>query len=88
MRRKAFLLETRENINALQCVYNVDDLDITLTDQSALENVHYRNTEPSDAIYVVDSQGYVGDQIAKENKFAKSIGKEVIIHSTFKNVAS
>lgn len=87
MQRIAFLLETRENINVLQCVHNVDKLDITLTDQSSLENAHYRKIELSDVIYVVDIHGYVGNQTSKEIEFAKSIGKEVIMHSIFKSVA-
>lgn len=86
MQSIAFLLETRENMSVLQCVYNVDNLDITLADQSALENAHYRKIELSDAIYVVDIHGYVGNQTSKEIEFAKSIGKEVIMHSTFKNI--
>ena len=86
MLRKAFLLETRENMNVLQCVYNVDNLNITLAEQSALENAHYKKIEISDAIYVVDIQDYVGKQTSKEIEFAKSIGKEVIMHSTFKNI--
>ncbi len=86
MLRIAFLLETRENMNVLQCVYNVDNLNITLAEQSALENAHYKKIEISDAIYVVDIQDYVGKQTSKEIEFAKSIGKEVIMHSTFKNI--
>ena len=86
MLRIAFLLETRENMNVLQCVYNVDNLNITLAEQSALENAHYKKIEISDAIYVVDIQDYVGKQTSKEIEFAKSTGKEVIMHSTFKNI--
>ena len=44
-------------MNVLQCVYNVDNLDITPMEQVALENAHYRKIEISDAIYVVDIHG-------------------------------
>lgn len=81
MQSIAFLLETKHNMNVLQCVYNVDDLDITPTEQASLENAHYRKIELSDAIYVVDIQGYIGNQVSKEITFAKSKGKEVIFHS-------
>ena len=83
----AFLLETRENMNVLQCVYNVDNLDVSPANQAFLENAHYKKIELSDAIYVVDIQGYVGNQTSKEIEFAKSLGKEVIMHSTFNNVS-
>ena len=76
--------ETKHSMNVLQCVYNVDDLDITSLDQVTLENAHYRKIELSDAIYVVDIQGYIGNQVSKEIAFAESKGKEVILHSAFK----
>lgn len=63
MQRIAFLLETKHNMNVLQCVYNVDNLDITPMEQVSLENAHYRKIELSDAIYVVDIQGYIGNQV-------------------------
>jgi len=84
MQRIAFLLEAKHNMNILQCVYNVDDLDITPMEQAALENAHYRKIELSDAIYVVDIQGYIGNQVSKEIAFAQSKGKEVIFHSTYR----
>lgn len=70
-------------MNVLQCVYNVDNLDVTPTEQASLENAHYRKIELSDAIYVVDIQGYIGNQTSKEIEFAKNNGKEVILHSKY-----
>ena len=84
MQRIAFLLETKHNMNILQCVYNVDNLDITPMEQVSLENAHYRKIELSDAIYVVDIQGYIGNQVSKEIAFAKSKGKKVIFHSAYR----
>lgn len=84
MQKIAFWLETKHNMNVLQCVYNIDDLDITPTERVSLENAHYRRIELSDAIYVVDIQGYIGNQISKEIEFAKSKGKEVIFHSQWR----
>lgn len=83
MQRIAFGLETRHNMNVLQCVYNVDNLDITPIEQASLENAHYRRIELSDAIYVVDIQGYIGNQVSKEIAFARRKGKEVIFHSEY-----
>ncbi len=75
MQSIAFLLETRENMNVLQCVYNVDNLDITPANQSALENAHYRKIELSDAIYVVDIHGY---RRQKKLSLQKTSGKKLL----------
>lgn len=83
MQRIAFLLETKYNMNVLQCVYNVDRVDITPMEQATLENAHYRKIELSDTIYVEDIQGYIGKQVSKEIAFAKSKGKEVIFHLAY-----
>ena len=77
MQRIAFLLETKHDLNVLQCVYNTDK------ERSFLKNVHFRKIELSDAIYVVDIQGYIGNQVSKEIEFAKSKGKEIIFHSEY-----
>ena len=53
-------------------------------EQVALENAHYSKIELSDAIYVVDIQGYIGNQVSKEIAFAKSKGKKVIFHSAYR----
>ena len=83
MQKIAFLLETRYNLNVLQCIYNIDKLDISEKDIVALENAHFRKIELSEAIYVVDIQGYIGNQVVKEIEFAKSLGKEIILHSKY-----
>lgn len=81
MQRIAFLLETKHHFSVLQCVYNVDSLEISEADREHLESAHLRKIEISDAIYVVDVQGYIGDQVSKEIEFAKSKGKEIIYYS-------
>lgn len=83
MQSIAFLLEIKHNMNVLQCVFNVDDLAITPIEQAFLQNAHYRRIELSDAIYVVDIQGHIGEQVSKEIAFAKSKGKEVFFHSEY-----
>ncbi len=81
MQRIAFLLETKEHLNVLQCVYNIDKLEISAAEREFLEDAHFRKIELSDAVYVVDLQGYIGNQVAKEIEFAKHKGKEIILHS-------
>lgn len=83
MQRIAFLLETKHGLNVLQCIYNTDHLEISETEREFLENAHFRKIELSDAIYVVDISGYIGNQVSKEIEFAKSKGKEIIFHSEY-----
>jgi len=81
MKRIAFLLEAKHGYNVLQCVYNIEKLDVSPDDIQRLEKAHLRKIEISDAIYVVDKDGYIGEQVKKEIEYAKSINKEVIYHS-------
>ncbi len=81
MQRIAFLLETKHNSNVLQCVYNIDGLKISEAESNLLEKAHFRKIELSDAVYVVDIQGYIGNQVSKEIEYAKALGKEIILHS-------
>ncbi len=81
MQRIAFLLETKHNLNVLQCVYNIEDLEISEAERGFLEKAHFRKIELSDAVYVVDMQGYIGSQVSKEIEYAKALGKEIILYS-------
>ena len=36
-----------------------------------------------DAIYVVNINGYIGEQVKKEIAYAQKLGKEVIFHTEF-----
>ena len=83
MQRIAFELEVKHGFNVLQCVYNTDNEDITDTQRGALAKAHYRKIELSDAVYVVDIDGYIGDSASEEIRFARSKGKEIILHSVF-----
>ena len=83
MQRIAFLLETKHNLNVLQCVYNIDGLKISEEERGFLEKAHFRKIELSDAVYVVDIQGYIGNQVSKEIEYAKALGKEIILHSQY-----
>lgn len=83
MQRIAFLLETKYDVNVLQCVYNIDSLEISEAERCSLEKAHFRKIELSDAVYIVDIQGYIGKQVSKEIEYAKALGKEVIRHSEY-----
>lgn len=79
----AFKLETKHGYNVLQCVYNLEKAELTRSDMDALREAHYKKIDISDAIYVVDIQGYIGDSTREEMRYAKEMGKEIILHSCY-----
>lgn len=78
MRKIAFLLETQENFNILQCIYT--DADVSEEEKKCLTAAHYRKIDLSDGIYVVNIGGYIGDSVTAEIEYAKGLGKEVWFH--------
>ncbi|MGI6334422.1 MAG: hypothetical protein ACOX1A_07490 [Saccharofermentanales bacterium] len=79
----SFLLETKHDFSVFQCVYNVEHQEISASELKALEQAHFKKIELSDAIYVLDLNGYIGEQVTKEIEYAKSLGKEIIYNSIF-----
>ena len=79
----ALHLERKHGYNVLQCVYNFTKEALTPLDIDMLKKAHYKKIELSDAIYVVDIQGYIGNSVREEIQFAKEKGKEIIMHSSF-----
>ena len=66
MQRIAFLLETKHDLNVLQCVYNTDNLEISEKERSFLKNAHFRKIELSYAIYVVDIKDILAIRFQKK----------------------
>ena len=83
MKNIAFELETRHNFNVIQCTYNEIEKKITETEKENLVKAHYRKIDISDAIYVVDIDGYIGQSVKEEIEYAEGKGKEIIYHSKF-----
>ncbi len=81
MQKIAFKLEAKQGYTVLQCVYNTENIEILPDDKRRLEAAHFKKIEMSDAIYIVDIDGYIGEQVKKEILYAKSNGKEIIYHS-------
>ena len=69
-------LEINNKYIVIQCVYSNDMFNEE--EQQILSDLHYNKIEISDAIYVVNVNGYIGNQTSKEIEYAKNIGKEVI----------
>lgn len=85
MKDIAIGLEIYHGFNVLQCVYNPQGIDISSTEKEALAKAHLKKIDLSDAIYIVDIDGYIGEAVKKEIDYAKANGKEVIFHSQFES---
>lgn len=80
MMKIAEKLELKEGYAAIQCVYNVDGQRYEGIDASILGKIHRKKIDISDAIYVVNIDGYIGNSTRNEIEYAKNNGKEVIYH--------
>lgn len=69
-------LEIKNKYIVIQCIYSNDKF--SEEEQLILANLHYEKIDISDAIYVVNVNGYIGNQTRKEIEDAKKTGKEVI----------
>ena len=83
MQEIAWELETQHNMNVLQCVYDPPGATLSPEEQRALTAAHYRKIDLSDAIYVVNVDGYIGPSVRQEIAYAREKGKEVLYHSEF-----
>ncbi len=68
-------LEIKNKYVVIQCVYSNDKFNEE--EQSLLANLHYKKIDISDAIYVVNVDGYIGTSTKKEIEYAKSLNKEI-----------
>ena len=69
-------LEIKNKYIVIQCVYSNDKF--SDEEQLILAELHYKKIDISDAIYVVNVDGYIGNSTSKEIEYAKKLGKEVI----------
>ncbi len=75
----SFDLERKGNC-ILSVVFSNKDFALTEEELNNLALGHFRKIELSDAIYVVNINGYVGASVNKEITYAKSLNKEIIFH--------
>ena len=71
-------LEIKNKYVVIQCVYSNDKFNEE--EQVLLADLHYKKIDISDAIYVVNIGGYIGNSVKNEIKYALDHGKEVIYH--------
>ena len=83
MRKIAWDLETQHHMNVLQCVYDPPGAVLSREMLDALTAAHYRKIDLSDAIYVVDLEGYIGEAVKGEIRYALEKGKRILYHSRF-----
>lgn len=72
-------LEKKYGYCVLQCVYDVNK-DITDYEMEKIVNAHWKRIDISDAIYVVNINGYIGKATQNEINYALLHNKEVIYH--------
>ena len=80
MRKIAEEIDLKVWNSVIQCVYNVDGQKYEGIDASILDKIHRKKIDISDAIYVVNINGYIGESTRKEIEYANNNGKEVIYH--------
>lgn len=77
-------LELKKWYTVIQCIYNVDGKKYEGVDASILDKLHKIKIDISDAIYVVNIDGYIGSSTRNEIEYAIKNGKEVIYHEKLK----
>lgn len=81
MREIALELESKRRMNVLQCTYSIPGRRLSETEKHAIIRAHYRKIDLSDAIYIVDIGGYIGESVTQEIAYAREKGKEILFHS-------
>ena len=69
-------LEIKNKYVVIQCIYSNDKF--SEAEQQILADLHYNKIEISDAIYVINVNGYIGSSTSKDIEYAKKLGKEVM----------
>lgn len=75
-------LEIKNKYIVIQCIYSNDKFNEE--EQQVLADLHYNKIKISDAIYVINVNGYIGNQTSKEIEYAKKLGKEVMYFEPIK----
>ncbi len=77
-------LEAEHRICALQPVYNKKKNE-TVENIENIVSCHYQKIDLSDALYVVNIDGYIGEATHDEIEYAKKNNKEIIYHEPIKS---
>lgn len=80
MQKIATELETKNGWCVIQCCYDINQNALTQEEIDNVVNAHWKKIDISDAIYVVNVGGYIGNATKNEIEYAKQKGKEIIYH--------
>ena len=80
MQKIASDLEKQHGWCVIQCVYDIDKNTTTEAEMENIVNAHWKKIDISDAVYVVNIDGYIGSSTTNEINYAKAKGKEIIYH--------
>lgn len=73
-------LEKKHGWCVIQCVYDIDQATISKEETDNIINAHWKKIDLSDAVYIVNINGYIGNSTQGEIEYAKTQGKEIIYH--------
>ncbi len=71
-------LELEKEYVVLNIITHTMDRALTESESKLLGELHREKIDISDAIYVVNIGGYIGEAVADEIEYAKMKGKEII----------
>lgn len=71
-------LELENEYVVIGIVPHVIDRDLTENEKNLLGELHRIRIDLSDAIFVVNIDGYIGESVKSEIEYAKAKGKEII----------
>ena len=71
-------LELNQKYAVIQCVYGENKDNYTKNELELLSKIHLKKIDISDAIYVVNVDGYIGESTKKEIEYAKLNNKEIL----------
>ena len=70
-------LELEGNI-VIQCIYFPQNKILSNFELELLSKLHYKKIEISDAFYIVNGDGYIGEATKNEIEYTRSLNKEIL----------
>ena len=88
--QKEMMIAAEEMALAGNCVLTpvypvIEEIVIKDDYKKSFDEAHFKRIEMSDAILVVNIDNYIGNSTKKEIEYAKSLEKEVIYYTDWKN---
>lgn len=78
MQEIAINLETKHDYCVITPVSNIKELNNTELEK--ISKAHYKKIDISDAVYIVNIDGYIGESVSEELNYAQMHNKEIIYH--------